>query len=107
MDEGLRQPETGTDDLLMLAYQERTRQLHDARAALSGAVSALTVELGGLREERDLAHIDIRNLREDQEALLQRIATLEAELAELRNRRVVRWTRWPRATLRRLRGGVR
>src|SRR5947209_3017318 len=102
MDEALRQPQGDADELLMLAYEERTRQLHDARAALSGAVSALTVELAGLREQRDLAQVDIRNLREAQEVLLARIATLERELAAIRNQRVVRWTRWPRSTLRRL-----
>jgi type II secretory pathway component PulL len=102
MDEAPQQPHGDAHDILMLAYDERTRQLHDARAALSGAVSALTVELSSLREQHDLAHVEIRNLREHKEVLLERIRMLEGELAAIRNRRVVRWTRRPRAALRRL-----
>src|SRR5437588_8180310 len=96
-------PRHSDADALALAYEERTRELHDARAALSGAISALTVELSRLREQHDLAHADIRNLREHEAALLARVAALEAELEVMRNMRVVRWTAPLRARMPRLR----
>lgn len=79
------------------AYNERTRQLYDARGALSEAVSALTLELSRLREQHDEARAEIQALREQQEAQRQHAQALEAELAVMRNMKVVRWTRLPRA----------
>ena len=91
------QPNDGPQDALTGAYEERTRQLYDARGALSEAVSALTLELSRLREQHDEAGTQIRALREQQEAHRQRTAALEAELAVMRNMKVVRWTKLPRA----------
>jgi predicted RNase H-like nuclease (RuvC/YqgF family) len=110
-------PSSATADLLAEAYEERTKHLHDARAALAEAVSALRTELGHRRQEiaalgaaRDQAASDHRAERARSEALDReaqelrtRIAALEAELRDarelvtaLRNLKVVRWTAWPR-----------
>jgi len=91
------QPNDDSQNALTTAYEERTRQLYDARGALSEAVSALTLELSRLREQHDEAQAQIQALREQEEASRQRTAALEAELAVMRNMKVVRWTKMPRA----------
>jgi hypothetical protein len=109
-----------TADLLAQAYEQRTKHLHDARAALAEAVSALRTELGHRRQEiaalggaRDQAVRDLRAERERSEALDReaqalrtRIAALEAELRDarelvtaVRNLKVMRWTAWPRRSV--------
>ena len=87
----------------MVAYDQRVLQLYDARAALSGAVAALTLELSRIREEHDQARAQIRHLGEQEEILRRHIAVIEAELAAFRGMKVVRWTRWPRALVYRFR----
>jgi hypothetical protein len=96
-------PNDDPPDALTVAHEQRTRQLYDARTALSGAVSALTLELSRLRQEHDEARAQIQALREQQEAHRQHTAALEAELAVMRNMKVVRWTKLPRAVVYRLR----
>jgi chromosome segregation ATPase len=107
----------GAADLLAGAYEQRTTHLHDARTALAEAVSALRTELAQRREEvaslgaeRDQARLDHRAEHERSEALdrerhelRRRVAALEAELADtrerltaVRNLKVVRWSAWPR-----------
>lgn len=73
----------------MVAYDQRVLQLYDARAALSGAVAALTVELSEARAQ-------IRTLCERQDVLREHADALERELAAVRGMKVVRWTKWPR-----------
>jgi chromosome segregation ATPase len=92
-----------SQDALTVSSEERTRQLYDARAALSVAVSALTVELSRLRAEHDAAQGEIRALRDQQELQRRHIAVLEADLELMRNMKVVRWTKSPRAFVYRLR----
>jgi hypothetical protein len=100
----------GAGDPLAGAYEQRTKQLYDARAALAEAVSALTVELGqrreestALRDERDRALLDSRALREHAAALEGELRTARELAAALRNMKVVRWTTWPRRIVYRLR----
>jgi hypothetical protein len=90
-------------DAVGAAYEERTKQLHEARGALAEAVSSLTGELNHARSERDQAAEEIRGLREhvgalDAEIVKQRQAleVLHEQLAVIRNMKVVRWTAWPR-----------
>jgi hypothetical protein len=90
------EPSDDRQEALSAAYEERTRQLYDARGALSEAASALTLELSRLREEHDEARAEVQTLREQHEAQRQRTAALEAELAVMRNMKVVRWTKLPR-----------
>ena len=104
------EPQPGSDSPMAMAYEERTKQLYDARAALSGAVSALTAELANLRRDLDRAAVENRGLkhqeralREHIEVLVQRIEALERELAVIRNMKVLRWTAWPRRIVYRLR----
>jgi uncharacterized coiled-coil DUF342 family protein len=106
------------------AYENRTRQLHEARGALAEAVAALTTELGrrrtemdvlaaeasAVRDERDRAVTDNQALRAEVEAQRSRIADLEAgleqvrdQLAAVQNMKVVRWTGPPRRLVYRLR----
>jgi chromosome segregation ATPase len=92
------------------AYEERTRQLHDARGALAEAVAALTVELGHrreeaaeLREQRDLALRDNDALRREVEARGERMVELEEVIRTLRNMKVVRWSASLRGIVYRLR----
>jgi predicted RNase H-like nuclease (RuvC/YqgF family) len=106
-----------TADLAAGAYEQRTKQLYDARTALAEAVSALRTELAqrceevaALGAERDQARLDHRAecqrsaaLDLEAQALRTRVAALEAELldarelvAAVRNLKVVRWTAWPR-----------
>lgn len=87
----------------MVAYDQRVLQLYDARAALAGAVAALTLELSLIREERDQARAELRHLSEQEEILRRHAAALEAELATVRGMKVVRWTKWPRTLVYRLR----
>jgi hypothetical protein len=101
------EPNDDSQDARTVAHEERTRQLYDARAALSEAVSALTLELSRLREEHDEARAEIQALRDKQGAQEQHSAALEAELAVMRNMKVVRWTRWPRTVVYRLRARER
>jgi Glycosyl transferase family 2 len=121
-------PPEGTADLLPGAYEQRTKQLHNARAALAEAVSTLRTELGqrreevaALRDERDRALLDNRAVREQSAALAReaqelrpRVETLEGELrdarelaAAMRNMKVVRWTAWPRRIVLPLSRGTR
>ncbi len=97
------EPQPGPDSPMAMAYEERTKQLYDARAALSGAVSALTAELVDARRILDGLREQERLLREHIEMLVQRIGTLEGELAVMRNMKVVRWTARPRKIVYRLR----
>jgi hypothetical protein len=101
MEQGPVEPDS--QDALMVAYVERGRQLHDARAALAEAVAALSVELSRSHERHNEASAEIRRLGEEQEALRQRAAALEAELAVMRNMKLVRWTKVPRSLVYRLR----
>lgn len=96
MEEGRPQPHPDPKDTLMVAYDQRVLQLYDARAALAGAVATLTGEL-------EQAHAEIRRLRELEEILRRHIAVVEAELATVRDMKVVRWTKWPRTFVYRLR----
>lgn len=112
---------------LAAAYEERTKQLHEARGALAEAVSTLRLELEQRREEaialtrengelRKLAvdhhrlAVDHHKLHEHAQALSKEVERLEAELISaqhlievLRNMKVVRWTVRPRRLLYRMR----
>jgi hypothetical protein len=103
MEEGRSQPHPDPPDILMVAYDQRVLQLYDARAALAEAVAALTLELSRSHEQRDQARAEIRRLGEQQEILRRHAAALEAELATVRGMKVVRWTKWPRTLVYRLR----
>ena len=85
------------------AYEQRTKQLHEARGALAEAVSALTAELNHARSERDRAQSEVAGLRDhvsalDAEIEKQRHAleVVHEQMAVIRNMKVVRWTAWPR-----------
>jgi chromosome segregation ATPase len=98
-------------------YEERTKQVYEARGALAEAVAALTVELsqrraeaGSLRDERDRAAGDIRALRAELEAQHERIADLEQVVHDardavtaLQNMKVMRWSEPVRRIVYRLR----
>jgi chromosome segregation ATPase len=73
----------GSDDLTV-AYEQRTKQLCDARAALAEAVAALTVELGQRREESAGLREELARLREESARLREESARLREELARLR-----------------------
>jgi len=109
---------------LFAAYEERTKQLYDARGAIAEAVAALTAELEqrrreavtlreearALRDELDSAVTDNRALREEVEAQRLRMAALEEALAKtrrdveaFRNMKVVRWSAPARRIVYRLR----
>jgi chromosome segregation ATPase len=70
----------GSDDLTV-AYEQRTKQLCDARAALAEAVAALTVELGQRREESAGLREELAGLREESARLREELARLREELA--------------------------
>jgi chromosome segregation ATPase len=70
----------GSDDLTV-AYEQRTKQLCDARAALAEAVAALTVELGQRREESAGLREELARLREESARLREELARLREELA--------------------------
>src|SRR5947209_7960147 len=100
MEEGPSQPHSDPQDTLIVAYDQRVLELYDARAALSGAVAALTLELSRIHAEHEHARTQIR---EQEEIFRRHIAVIEAELAAVRGMKVVRWTKWPRALVYRLR----
>ena len=97
------------------AYEQRTKQLHDARGALD--VAALTVELDQRREEtarlrNECEHVRVENqalhastkaLTEALEQARERGAASEARASALQNMKVVRWTAPIRRTVHRLR----
>jgi hypothetical protein len=104
-----QQSETAADPL-SAAYEQRTKELYDARGALAEAVSTLTAELSHCREERDRGLVENRGLREHAEALRAEIEKLEHGLAAANQRtaavlnlKVVRWTAWPRTLVYRIR----
>jgi predicted nuclease with TOPRIM domain len=102
---------------LAVAYEQRTKEVHEARGALGEAVWALRLELGQRREEatalrRDNSelHQYAGNLTTEIDRLRERVGVLEGELRSahdlidvLRNMKVVRWTAWPRRIVYRLR----
>jgi chromosome segregation ATPase len=104
-------------DPLVTAYEERTAQIYDTRAALGEAVSALRTELeqrrgevAGLSRDNDSLRADNRALRADAErlhaeagSLHERIAALNAELRSIRRNPIVRLATLPRRIMRRLR----
>jgi tRNA (mo5U34)-methyltransferase len=103
-------PDGRGDALTSGAYEQRTRQLHEARGALAEAVSALTTELNQRREERNQALRENRALREQADALNTEIQNLRQhwhaaheENVAFRNMKVVRWTASPRRFVYRLR----
>ena len=109
------------DDRLGRAYEERSAQLYDARAALAEAVSTVTAELNRCREERDRALAEVQGLREHTRALedevdkqqrhaadMDRAArAAQARLATLERVGLVRWIVRARTIVDRLRGDVR
>jgi chromosome segregation ATPase len=116
---------------LAAAYEQRTKEVHEARGALGEAVWALRLELEQRREEatalrRDNSelrqyaeslttdhrklHEHAQNLTNEIDRLRERVGVLEGELRSahdlidvLRNMKVVRWTAWPRRIVYRLR----
>lgn len=85
------------------AYDQRTKQVYDARRALGEAVTGLRTELthrreevAALRDERDRAVADNRALRESRAALELEFLAAREELSVLRNMKVVRWAEIPR-----------
>lgn len=78
--------------LLRVAYEQRDRQLHEARGALAELVSELTEELRGLRQERDGLVHENRALRDEVDKQLRGVAQLNERIAVLENLKVVRWT---------------
>ena len=104
-----KQSKTAADSL-STAYEQRTKELYDARGALAEAVSTLTAELSFCREERERVLEENRGLREHAKALRTEIVKLERGLADANRRtdavlnlKVVRWTSWPRAVVYRMR----
>ena len=85
------------------AYEERTKQLHEARGALAEAVAALTVELGQRRAEAAALHEDNEALRNEVEARGERMAALEQVVASFQKMKVVRWSAPVRGIVYRLR----
>lgn len=80
-------------DELSEAYEQRTKQLHEARGALAEAVATLTAELRVRREESEAIRTDNRALHEQAEMhigvihdLQQRVGQLEADLHRARQR---------------------
>lgn len=93
----------GTSNPLARAYDQRTKQVYDARRALGEAVTGLRTELthrreevAALRDERDRAVADNRALRESRAALELEFLAAREELSVLRNMKVVRWAEIPR-----------
>lgn len=101
-----RTPEP-SQDALASAYEHRTFQLHEARAALGEAVHTLRLELS--ERHREIAALRERNasLDADVERLRGQLAELERQLGEVRNMKLVRWTVWPRRMVYRLRDRAR
>jgi chromosome segregation ATPase len=110
------------DDPTAAAYEERTLQLHEARAALGEAVHTLRLELAQARQENvalrqqleDLQQrhtalhdewkalgAEVEWLRKQRTSLMAETARLEQEVHALKNMRVVRWSAWPRRILHR------
>jgi hypothetical protein len=85
------------------AYEQRTAQLYDARAALAEAVSTLRTELGRRNMERDHAIAESRALRERVDLLESELRGARADIAALQGMKVVRWTAWPRRVVYRIR----
>lgn len=104
-----QQPETAGDQL-SAAYEQRTKELYDARGALAEAVSTLTAELNHCHQERERLLEENQGLRENAKALQAKIDKLDGSLAvadqrtaAVQNLKVVRWTAWPRAVVYRMR----
>jgi chromosome segregation ATPase len=118
-------------DPLVIAYEERSLQLYEARAALADTVQTLRDELqarhaeaAAMREESAAIREETAAIREDHRALFEQAAAhaalikglrdrnreLEAELEATRGQlrsmqsmKVIRWTAFSRQVLRRLR----
>jgi chromosome segregation ATPase len=94
-------------ETLAKAYEERTSQLHDARAALAEAVStlrreleqrrmevdALRAEIAALRDERDRAVRDNGALRREVEVQRDALEETSRLLSEFQSMKVVRWSK--------------
>jgi predicted RNase H-like nuclease (RuvC/YqgF family) len=94
-------------DALSEAYEERTSQLHDARAALAEAVStlrreleqrraeveALRAQVAELRDERDRAVTDNRALRHEVEVQRGALEETARLLSEFQHMKAVRWSK--------------
>ena len=98
------------DEPLRRAYEERSRDLLDARTGLAEAVAALTAELRARRDEiaSVLGENDaLRGLAERSEreaaAQQQRAEAAEAALAAVRGMRIVRYSAPARRLVYRLR----
>jgi predicted nucleic acid-binding Zn-ribbon protein len=70
-----------SEDPLAAAYERRTEQVHEARAALAEAVSALTSELAQRRHE-------LASLRDEQRARDEYVHSLQEEASKQRERAV-------------------
>jgi uncharacterized coiled-coil DUF342 family protein len=81
-------PEVG----LAAAYAERTKQVHEARAALAEGVAALTVELDERRGEVNQLRGEVQALRLERDALREEVTALKRVIRTLQNMKVVRWT---------------
>jgi hypothetical protein len=90
-------PAEGPADALPAAYDVRTTQLYEARAALADAVSVLAAELREVREDARYQAKVVARLEDELRAAL-------SVIEEQRNMKVVRWTRWPRSFVYGLRG---
>jgi regulator of replication initiation timing len=112
------------DQALATAFEQRTRQLYEARSALAEAVSTLRTELGARREEIGAlrgelervvgenaalrAHlqasaVEAEDLRQRVRAFEQELHRVHGQLAEVRQMKVLRWTAGPRRLVYRLR----
>jgi uncharacterized coiled-coil DUF342 family protein len=106
------------------AYERRSTQLYEARAALAEAVASLRTELKRRHEEVHALRTELAALREEaakqrdhavrfmseNNALRGDVARLEDELrraqqviSAFQGMKVVRWTAWPRSVVYRLR----
>lgn len=88
---------------LRVAYEERDRQLREARGALAELVSELTEELRELRNDRQGLMGENRALREEVDKQLRGVAQLNERIAVLENLKAVRWTAPVRGFLYRVR----
>lgn len=88
---------------LRMAYEERDRQLREARGALAELVSELTEELRELRREREALMDQNRALRDEVDKQLRGVAQLNERIQSLEDLKAVRWTAPVRGFLYRMR----
>jgi chromosome segregation ATPase len=80
---------------LRLAYEARSRQLLEARAALAESaeqLAAVTTERDALRAERDSLRAERDSLQAERDALRVQLERERIEFATVRDSKLMRWS---------------